>query len=454
MSERRYEVAVRRDERWIIDCLASNEAEARARADELYSDETVMGVRVVRGRFGSDGTSFESVIHEQVRPESRKAPPVRIAAAPSHDAWCETLSDLYGPASRRAIAGLLRNFLDRFALTPTELLHYHRYIRQLERHDDLLSQAVQRIGSLQARARGSDARQRLDTLNRLVNEATRRARDALESRAAPRLGPGGLGELHDAVAGLATAPAEQAFYVRLAVARALEDAGGSIEKFDLVAAWARQVSDREVPLIDELCAGLLGGASVLQGVLGPRPHLGAALGVMADLALGRAGEMTAPKFAAFLPQLAAGRLPETRLVLTERIAGELAGGKPLSRDDKAAQRQLFEGLFDKLVDDLGMLVGGSAMVEAIARRSREYEIVGGVQAVRFDSPDPLRRIEQLADLATKTLGQRQSQAIAGSLMELLDACAGNRAALAPLRPRIEATRIAADAKKALLERLS
>ena len=87
MSERRCEVAVRRDERWVIDCLASNEAEARACADELYSDESVTtGVRVVRGRFGSDGTSFETVIHEQVRSESRKAPPIRIAATPSQDA--------------------------------------------------------------------------------------------------------------------------------------------------------------------------------------------------------------------------------------------------------------------------------------------------------------------------------------------------------------------------------
>jgi hypothetical protein len=208
-----------------------------------------------------------------------------------------------------------------------------------------------------------------------------------------------------------------------------------------------------IPLIDELCAGLLGAASVLQETLGSQPHLAAALGTMADLALGRASETTAPRFASFLPLLATGRLPETRLVLTERIAREIAGDKPLSRDDKAAQRRLFEALLDKLVDDSGLLIGGSSMVEAIARRSRGYDIVGGVDAVRFTSPDPLCRMDQLADYAAKPLGQRQLQAIAGCLMELLETYAGDPAALAHLRAKIEPMRLAAAAKEALLERL-
>jgi hypothetical protein len=448
VSGRRYEVAVRRDERWVIDCLAFNEAEARARADELYTDESVMAVRVVRGRFGRDGTSFETVIHQQDRPGTRKEPPVRIATSPSHDAWCETLSDLYGPASRRAIAQLLRNFLDRFAITPTELLHYHRYIRLLERQDELLPHALQRIASLQARARGGDARQRLETLNRLASDASCRAREALKFLSVPQLGPGGLAELHTAAASL---PANQAFYVRFAVSRALEDVGGAVEKFDLVGRWAQHLSDPAVPLVDELCAGLLGAASVLQETLGPQPHLAAALGTMADLAFGRASEKIAPRYKPFLALLADARLPETRLVLTERIACELAGDKPLSRDDAAGQRRLFEGLLEKLVHS-GLFVGGSAMVEAIARRSRNYDIIGGVEAVRFTSPDPLGRIDQLADLTAKTAGQRQLQAIAGYLMELLDTYAGDPTALAPIRVKIESSGLPTAAKAALLER--
>ena len=111
-------------------------------------------------------------------------------------------------------------FLDRFAITPTELLHSHRYIRLLERQDNLLPQAVQRIAGLQAKARHADPRERLDILSRFVDEATTRARDALESRAAPRIGEGGLAALYEAVGALACRPEDQAFYVRFAVSGA------------------------------------------------------------------------------------------------------------------------------------------------------------------------------------------------------------------------------------------
>jgi len=86
-TARRFEVAVRRGERWVIDCLAFTQVEAQTRADELYADDGVDAVRVVRGRFGSDGTSFETVISEQVRSGKRKEAPLRVAASPSHDAW-------------------------------------------------------------------------------------------------------------------------------------------------------------------------------------------------------------------------------------------------------------------------------------------------------------------------------------------------------------------------------
>ncbi|HUB96191.1 MAG TPA: hypothetical protein VL993_09755, partial [Stellaceae bacterium] len=319
--------------------------------------------------------------------------------------------------------------------------------------DDLMPQAMQRMAGLQTRARGGDARQRLDALSRLVDEATTRARDALESRAAPRLGAGGLAELNDGIAGLACRPEDQAFYLRFAVSVALEAVGGASEKLDQVAAWIADASDASIVLIDELAAGLCGAASLLQEALGAQSHLAAALGTMADLALGHATERLAPKVAPFAPLFAAGRLPETRQTLLERVERELASDKPLSRDDKAGQRKLFEALLDKLVDERGLYVGGVAMVEAIARRSRSFDIIGGVESVRFVSPEPLARMDQLAALAEKPLGERQQRAVATCLAELLDGFEGDRAALAPLKARIEPTRLGPQAKDAVLGRL-
>jgi hypothetical protein len=426
-SSRRYEVAARRDGRWLIDCLARSENEARARAEELYRDETIEAVRVVRARFGHDGTSFESVLFEQERPKQKSAPPVRIAASPAEAASCETLDDLYGRASRRAIARLLRNFLDRYGITPTELLHHHRYMRMLERQENLLTQAVQRMASLQAKARGVEPRVRGDAIDRFVAEANARARDALASRAAPRLGEDGIEALAAAVASRAKSEADQAFYLRFAVSVAWEANFGPADKLAAVGAWAG-AAETLAPVIDEIAAGLLGAAGLVQEVLGAQPHLGAALGTLADLALGHTADKVPPALAPFVGLLGTSALPETRLVLVERIERELASDKPLSRDDAVTQRRQFEALLDKLVDANGFFAGGPAMVEAIARRSRRLEIVGGVDSMRFRSETAAGRLEELLAHAADVFAERQQRAVGTYFATLLDELGEDRAA--------------------------
>jgi hypothetical protein len=456
-SGRRYEVTALRGKRWIIDCLARSEVEARARAEALYADESVAGVRVVRARFGRDGTSFETQLLEQIRTAKRGEAPVRIAAASSEDAWCESLEDCYGPASRRAIARLLRNFLDRYCITPTELLHHHRYIRLLERQDNLGPQAVQRIAQAQARTRGLEARARLDVLDRFVSDASARARDALASRAAPRLGEDGLGPLAERVAEAIRSPADQGFYIRYAVSRAFEDLGGFGDRLEKVMGWAETaLPETLVPLVDELVAGILGAASFIQESLGPQSHLAGALTTLADLAAGRLDEAKAALtlLAPLARLMRKTAMPETRLVLLDRLRRELASEKPLSRDDATGQRRLFEGLLDRLLDDSGLFVGGTEMVEAIARRSRRFDIVGGVEPVSFATDDPAARLEQLLEHAGGILGERQQQAVATCLADVLECFDGDAAVRAATAKRIEALALPDAAKAALGQRLA
>jgi hypothetical protein len=451
-STRRYEVAARRGGRWIIDCLARNESEARTRADELYRDETIEAVRVVRARFGGDGTSFESVLLEQERPKRQGAPPVHIAAAPSEAAWCESLDDFYGRASRHAIARLLRNFLDRNGITPTELLHHQRYMRILERQENLQTQAVQRMAALQAKARGTEPRARADAIDRFVADAGARARDALASRAAPRLGEEGIEPLIAAIAQFVTSEADQAFYLRFAISVAWETNHGPAEKLAAVAKWAGAAA-MPVALVDELAAGLLGAASLIQEVLGAQSHLAAALGTLADLALGRAVEKMPPALEPFAEPFRAGSLPETRHVLVERIERELASEKPLSRDDAQTQRRQFETLLDKLVDATGIFAGGPAMIEAIARRSRRLGIVGGVDSMRFRAETASGRLEEVFARAADLASERQQRAIATYLVALVDEVGQEPSAARSLRPKITGLAFPDALKTAILARI-
>jgi hypothetical protein len=55
---RRYEVMAQREGRWVLDCHVATEVDALAHAEELYADESIGAVRVVRAHFGGGGDSF------------------------------------------------------------------------------------------------------------------------------------------------------------------------------------------------------------------------------------------------------------------------------------------------------------------------------------------------------------------------------------------------------------
>src|SRR5579875_122795 len=237
---KRYEVWRQRDGRWIIDCLVGTEVDALARAEELYADESNGGVRVIRAHFSAAGESFETQIMERVREARKGEAPLRLAAAPDEESWCESLADFYGPSSRRAMARLLRNFLDRYQITPTELLHNHRWIKQLDNQESLLPSAIQRMAAIQAARRKVDRHERTDAIDKLVNEASSRARDALASRAAPKLGDGNLVSLWASVTERVKDPAEGGFWLRYAVSRAFEDMMAFAAKFERAMLWAKE----------------------------------------------------------------------------------------------------------------------------------------------------------------------------------------------------------------------
>lgn len=454
---RYYEVMARRDGRWLIDCLIRSRVSAIARAMELFADQRVAAVRVVRDRFSVTAESEEAPIFERTREAKRREPPIMVAAGPEDETWCETVDDLYGVVGRRAIARVMRDFLDRFTITPTELLHDARHLRPLESQDGLIMAAVTRIAHQQARLRGVDLRARRDAISGLIDGAIQRASAARASKTMPVIGAGGLVGLADAAAVRSTDAGERAFTIRFAASRKLGDANGFGGRLGVVMDWATPpLPPPLLAVVDEFLSGLFGAAMLLRDVIGYKPHFGGVLLAIAELATGRhdGDGVDAPPVLQPLARLLAHEpMPETRAVLIERLQREIAGDKPLSREALGSQRQVFDQLLERLIDASGLFYGGMAMVEAIARRSRRLEIVGGVEPVRFASVDPVARLGQLLDLEKETLADRPARALATYMAEILDRFEGDPALLRPIEARVESTSLPANAKQTILARL-
>jgi hypothetical protein len=457
----RYEVLYRRDGRWLSDSVVEVADTALVRANTLLSGQRVQAVRVMRTRRTASGIAIETAVFERTA-DRKKFMPTAIALAelPDEEIWCETIGDIYGAESRRAISRLLRQFLDWQAITPTELLHNYRYVRllELDTHKSPHLRAVERIADLQAARRGIDARERRAALQGLIVSAAQRARDAAAAENLPRLGKEGLAGLLTEAAARSLDPSQQAYLARHAIARALEASGSMVGKLEQVLglAEAQDLPAAAQPIIDGLIADLLSSAAAVQRILDSQPNLGAALAVLADLATGRLGlgEASIPaEFTTLVRLLGQDPMPETRVVLIDRLQRELGGAKPLSREDKTRQVLIFDKLLDKLSDDHGLFVGGPATIEAVARRARHLDMVGGIEAFRFHSPDPVARLQQLLDAASDILADRQQQVLATYMVDILDRFDGDPTLLLPLRERAARAPFPAVPKRAVLDRL-
>lgn len=113
----------------------------------------------------------------------------------------------------------------------------------------------------------------------------------------------------------------------------------------------------------------------MQDILGDQPSLGAALGLLADLILGRLDMATVKKPTPQL-QLVHGLLngrgmPSSKAVLLERLRREYLAPKQLiCTNDPTVEREALNALVAKLVDPTGRHIFGPDFEEATSKRSQ------------------------------------------------------------------------------------
>jgi hypothetical protein len=91
---------------------------------------------------------------------------------------CNELIEFYGFPARRTAGKLLRNLLDDQGLTALQLAFDSGQLMMFERNDKLFAPAVQRIGTIQAKAAGTKPMERNDVLFGAFAKIKERAKKA------------------------------------------------------------------------------------------------------------------------------------------------------------------------------------------------------------------------------------------------------------------------------------
>jgi alkylhydroperoxidase family enzyme len=366
-----YEVHACREGRWTVEAVLPEEGDAATTARRHLSagaeEAKVVRVRAMPGGFATR----KEILHER-RP-ALKEPPLVVTGRPDGAPNCRGRDDLYGLASRQVMGRMLRMFLDRFQVTPTELLHNWTYARKLADTGTLMATVVFQVAQWQA-GPGPASRERQRELQGLVDGALGRLRDFQAERR--RLGlppfdpedPGRLARLVEARVG----PGEAGFAFRFLLCQHLVASGSVAGKLEAaVELMSRPALDPAVAaMVEDVAADALGSADAVKDLLGSHANLGASLAALAGFLNGRGLPGGGTRVLGRIGDLIAeGRAPQCRLVLEERLLAELArDSSPLDRNDPSNDPRLLDLVVDALRTTEGKLLGGPRAETAVARR--------------------------------------------------------------------------------------
>lgn len=420
-----FEIQVMTDGRWIQQSLVDDQEAAVATAKKQLHDKKCQGARVIRNWARADGTYVEKEIFSQLR-QVRDDGPVHIVQIDDAPPKCEVPTDFYGPQSRAVTNRLLRNYMEKVFVTPTEVMHNYKEMKRLQEKDNLLPSAVDRVAFLQTRDSQGDSKTRRDEIFKSLDEMSAKARRA-DGMKLPKLN-GAFKDMYDRVAQMAAEPTEADYLAMVVLSRDLIDVRSWAGKLERLCTLATAEGDSHaLALLDGVIADVL-GANVVQEILGFQPSLAAAICAMVDLSEGRfvsdkseLGESAAQLNTLFLEQ----KLPQSRGVLIDRAHRHLRSPNPLYRNDPSKERSAFSQVLVRLMGPDGPLFGpetAEALTIRFARMVEEGGATGRTAAIANCvnlMPDLACAVMYLSDLAASSLGPDHMQDIMGHFQRVM-----------------------------------
>ena len=434
LAGKTYEVLTADGDRWIFESTFDVRSSALEHAEELLGQPNHDGVRVTSE---SERSGDMEVIFEERHDRDKAITLVAVDEAP----MCDKLIDFYRFPARRTAGKLLRNLLDDQGMTALELAFDAGQMMMFERNDKLFAPAVQRIGTIQAKAAGTKPMERNDVIFSAFANIKERAKKAPNGeKYAALLKAKGLNALIDGATQWEKSEEKRLTAILGALAGRLSGRGGWDGKLQLLILLTKDDPHAQaVTFVDEIAAEILDGTEAVMEVLAGQPDAATANLRLVQLSRGNIKPPRNPMSCIIdlNDMMARLALPLTRQVLLERVASGIGGIRPLTKEGDNAERKAFTVLVRELVDEDG-LSGGACMCDAIVGRAR-MTLKSDVTDLTFEQaigqlmdlmPNRAVRLGFLLDLITSPGGRKEKLRV----LEALDRIAQQITLLASLIP--------------------
>ena len=384
---------------------APSKDEGQAEALKILARAGNEGVRVVADTGKPiNSLSPEEILFERIKPKGDEKVFIQnIDDAPV----CYELNDFFATEGRTTVNRLFRAYLDKHNLTATEAMHSAREMKRLLDDGTLIFSAVAKVATFQAaKLDDTNANERRETLFAFVDQINHATQKTLQ-RPMPRIRDTGFNEAIAEIKASAK-PEEVDYLIRTAISTELVENRSFVGKMGQVVDWAVIAEDPDgMAALDIFISDILHNADVLREMLGHQRDLASALITMICFAngepIGEEPEDLSPEHRDYTniqlnKLIGAGKLPESKIVLVDRVRRQLEGLSPLSKGDREEEREVFHGLLDKLIPDVNM-VGGADMAEAVTARQSTIINKGGQKGMKEATASVL---PTLADPGRKT----------------------------------------------------
>jgi hypothetical protein len=354
------------------------EESARQKARDLLAQKHIAGVRIIKeSHFASDNRR-ESEIFKEIKQVEKSED---LAVMPVDSApVCTQLADYYKTAARATVARLFTKYLEKFELTPLEILHSHSNFKRIMNMEALVPSAVDKVAGVQAKMLSEDSRKRREVLWSAVDALAKRAREA-EGKPIPELKGSTLDAVLTQIDGKVADPDERQFLANVALVKVSLNWQGLLGKIGGLLPMAQSEKDaRSLAMVDEMMTDILAARTVIKDVIGISKHLGDAVMRILDLIEGKCAptKFAAVELLEMLNSLfAEDKLPLSKAALFDRVARDLSGPVRLTTSEEAASdKNFFKTMLDRIVSDKGV-TGGSLIAAAVAERWARLNNVGG-----------------------------------------------------------------------------
>ncbi|CAA7622209.1 hypothetical protein [Magnetospirillum sp. SS-4] len=286
-------------------------------------------------------------------------------------AYCTKVEDFFSPGSRELIGRFLTNFVESLIITPTELVFSAKYQKRLSDAGRVMMNAVDKVATLQAKAKGESAAKRLKDLNALISAGMKKVWDDDKERPAAAITPDSFMAFAAGVRGSET---ERDYAINRALAEYLSQFKVWKDKLSALVKLHQASRDKpEQAYIEIIISECMKSDAALDQMFSLYEILEERCNDLMDLWKGewKPRDATHPAMVEINAMIAGGIAPNVKAAVEYSLLRTLAGKSPLRSAEPEVEIQALFDMFKRMWTG-STLIGGTKAMASLERRQARY----------------------------------------------------------------------------------